>query len=94
MASYQNLFTTVQVHAPSYPGVGLGADEHERTRDMAHWHWLGRIGDAQIGPIYLGWLGVASLICGFLAFEIIGLNMFASVGWDPVQVRQLVDDIK
>ena len=36
MASYQNLFTTVQVHAPSYPGVGLGADEHERTRDMAH----------------------------------------------------------
>jgi photosynthetic reaction center M subunit len=35
-------------------------------------------------------LGLASLICGFIAIEIIGLNMFASVGWDPIQfVRQL-----
>jgi photosynthetic reaction center M subunit len=33
---------------------------------------------------------VTSLICGFIAFEIIGLNMWASVNWDPVQfVRQL-----
>jgi photosynthetic reaction center M subunit len=33
---------------------------------------------------------VASLICGFVAFEIIGLNMWASVNWDPIQfVRQL-----
>ena len=31
-----------------------------------------------------------SLICGFIAFEIIGLNMLASVNWDPIQfVRQL-----
>jgi hypothetical protein len=36
-----------------------------------------------------GW-GIASLICGFIAFEIIGLNMLASVNWDPIQfVRQL-----
>ena len=53
-------------------------------------HLFGRIGDAQVGPIYLGWLGVASLICGFIAIEIIGLNMLASVNWDPIQfVRQL-----
>ena len=53
-------------------------------------YWLGRIGDAQVGPIYLGWLGLASLICGFIAIEIIGLNMWASVNWDPIQfVRQL-----
>jgi photosynthetic reaction center M subunit len=90
MAEYQNLFTSVQVTAPSYPGVSLGRDGYHRTRGTTHMHLLGRIGDAQIGPIYLGWLGVCSLICGFIAFEIIGLNMWASVGWDPVQfLRQL-----
>ncbi|KQW42000.1 MULTISPECIES: photosynthetic reaction center subunit M [unclassified Roseateles] len=90
MAEYQNLFTSVQVAAPSYPGVPLGSDEYQREGKGLHWHLLGRIGDAQLGPIYLGWLGVCSLICGFIAIEIIGLNMWASVGWDPVQfARQL-----
>jgi photosynthetic reaction center M subunit len=80
----------VQVHAPGYLGVPLGRNARERGSIGGHWHWLGRFGDAQIGPIYLGWLGIASIICFFFAFEIIGLNMFASVGWDPVQfVRQL-----
>ena len=87
---YQNLFTTVQVAAPSYPGVGIGRDTRERGGTPWHVHLLGRIGDAQIGPIYLGTLGVASLVCFFIAFEIIGLNMFASVNWNPIQfVRQL-----
>ena len=72
MAEYQNLFTSVQVTAPSYPGVPLGRDEYQREGKGLHWHLLGRIGDAQLGPIYLGWLGVCSLICGFIAFEIIG----------------------
>ena len=50
----------------------------------------GAIGDAQVGPVYFGFLGIASMLCGVLAFEIIGLNMWASVNWDPVQfVRQL-----
>ena len=35
-------------------------------------------------------IGVASVICGFIAIEIIGLNMLASVNWGPIQfVRQL-----
>ncbi|MBI3350353.1 MAG: photosynthetic reaction center subunit M [Burkholderiales bacterium] len=90
MAEYQNLFTSVQVTAPAYPGVPLGRDDYQREGKGLHWHLLGRIGDAQLGPIYLGWLGVCSLICGFIAIEIMGLNMWASVGWDPVQfVRQL-----
>jgi photosynthetic reaction center M subunit len=90
MAEYLNLFTTVQATVPAYPGVTIGRDDRERTHGVGHWHWLGRIGDSQVGPFYLGWFGVASLICGFAAFEIIGLNMWASVGWDPVQfVRQL-----
>ena len=62
----------------------------ERERKRSFSYWLGMIGNAQIGPIYLGYLGVLSLICGFAAFEIIGLNMLASVNWSPIQfVRQL-----
>ena len=87
---YQNLFTTVQATAPSYAGISIGGDTRERTRDAPHFHLLGWIGDAQLGPIYLGGFGIASLLCFFIAFETVGLNMFASVNWDPVQfVRQL-----
>jgi photosynthetic reaction center M subunit len=89
MAEYQNIFTSVQVHPPAYPGVPVkGSWGRDGPPFMSY--WLGKIGDAQIGPIYLGWLGVASLICGFIAIEIIGLNMLASVNWDPIQfLRQL-----
>ena len=87
---YQNLFTTVQAHNAGYVGVPVRTAPMERTKAQYHVHWLGKIGDAQVGPIYLGWFGVTSLLCGFIWFEIIGLNMFASVGWDPIQfVRQL-----
>jgi photosynthetic reaction center M subunit len=89
-AEYQNIFTSVQVVAPAYPGVPIGPDQYQREGKGSHVHLLGRFGDAQLGPIYLGWLGICSLLSGFIAFEIIGLNMFASVGWDPIQfVRQL-----
>ena len=67
-----------------------GPDEDKREGTPWLVHLLGRIGDAQLGPIYLGWLGVVSLVLGFAAIEIIGLNMLASVNWDPIQfVRQL-----
>ena len=89
-AEYQNIFTSVQVTAPTYPGISIGRDTREREGPALHSHLLGRLGDAQLGPIYLGWLGICSLLCGFIAIEIIGLNMWASVGWDPVQfARQL-----
>lgn len=87
---YQNIFTRVQVNAPIYPGVPIGDEEMWRTGKGFENYWAGKFGDAQIGPIYLGPTGVMSLICGFIAIEIIGLNMWASVDWDPVQfVRQL-----
>jgi photosynthetic reaction center M subunit len=90
MAEYQNLFTRVQVRPPAYAGVPLGRGSWPREGKPWFAYWMGRIGDAQVGPIYLGWTGVASLLCGFIALEIIGLNMWASVNWDPVQfVRQL-----
>ena len=90
MAEYQNIFTQVQIRAPSYPGVAVPPETFARTNQGGYQYWFGKFGDAQIGPIYLGSLGVASLICAFIAIEIIGLNMWASVNWDPVQfVRQL-----
>jgi photosynthetic reaction center M subunit len=88
MAEYQNLFTRIQPRGPLQT-VPLPAGDNMRTSGT-HNHLFGRFGDAQIGPFYLGTLGLASLICGFIAFEIIGLNMLASVNWNPVQfIRQL-----
>ena len=60
MAEYQNLFTQVQIRAPSYPGVAVPPGTFNRGTSGGFSHLLGRIGDAQIGPLYLGWLGVAS----------------------------------
>ena len=90
MAQYQNLFTTVQAVGPTHHGVELGHGNSPRTGEPLIVYWAGLLGNAQIGPIYLGGLGVASLILGTLAFNIIGFNMLASVNWDPIQfVRQL-----
>lgn len=84
MAAYQNIFTRVQVRGPLYAGVPMDRPgPYERQAPNQFNYWLGKFGDAQIGPIYLGWLGVASLMCGFVAIEIIGLNMLASVNWSP-----------
>jgi photosynthetic reaction center M subunit len=90
MAEYQNLFNQVQVRAPADPGVALPSGSWPRRGSARFSYLYGRIGDAQVGPVYLGWTGVASLLCGFIAIEIIGLNMWASVNWDPIQfIRQL-----
>ena len=90
MIEYQNIFTTVQVAAPDYEGVPVENTHDDRTGVLTHSYLMGKLGDAQIGPIYLGPLGVAALFTGTIAFLIIGLNMFASVNWDPIEfVRQL-----
>jgi photosynthetic reaction center M subunit len=85
MARYQNIFTQVQVRTAPEMGVEIDATEFTRGTSTTFSYWIGKIGNAQIGPVYLGFTGVASLICGFIAIEIIGLNMWASVGWDPIK---------
>ena len=90
MADYLNLFTTVQARGPVHHGEALGPGNSPRTGKPGLFWLLGKLGNAQIGPIYLGGLGLASLICGLIAFNIIGMNMLASVNYDPIQfVRQL-----
>ena len=90
MAQYQNLFTSVQPVGPLHDGVDLPRGDAKRLGKPFLVHLLGRIGNAQIGPVYLGTLGLASLIFGIAAFNIIGFNMLASVDWNPIQLlRQL-----
>jgi photosynthetic reaction center M subunit len=88
MAEYQNIFTAVQVRAPAYPGVPHDGGQRDRVGKPIFSYWLGKIGDAQIGPLYLGTTGVFSLIFGFIAIEIIGLNFAASVDWSPIKFLQ------
>ena len=90
VASYQNIFTQVQVRGPAEMGVPLGRGQMAREGRPFFFRLLGIIGNAQIGPIYLGMTGALSLLFGFIAFEIIGLNMLASVKWNWVEfIRQL-----
>ena len=90
MARYQNVFTQIQLRSAPEQGVPLPREDWQREGWGGYSYWAGKLGASQLGPIYLGRLGLASLICGFIAFEIIGLNMWASVNWDPIQfVRQL-----
>jgi photosynthetic reaction center M subunit len=84
MATYQNIFTRLQVRGPMQE-VPLPYGNGNRIGKPFFSHLAGIIGEAQVGPIYLGTLGLASLVCGFIAIEIIGLNMWASVGWNPVR---------
>ncbi|MFC3147993.1 photosynthetic reaction center subunit M [Piscinibacterium candidicorallinum] len=92
MAEYQNIFTQVQVFGPIGHGAPLPTerDNNERIFGATLVHLFGRIGNAQIGPIYLGGLGIASVFCFLVGFQIIGWNMLASVNMDPIQfIKQL-----
>ena len=80
-----NIFTKVQVAAPDYAGVPIGEAEEQRVGGIYHSTFMGRFGDAQIGPIYLGATGIASIITFFIAFFIMGMNMAASVDWSPIE---------
>jgi len=90
MLEYQNLFTRVQVRTAPDPGLPIEGSTGGRAGKGGFSRLFGILGDAQVGPIYLGTAGVLSFICGFIAFEIIGLNMMREVGWNPKEfIRQL-----
>lgn len=90
MPTFQNVFTRVQVQGHPHYGVPLPAGDETRIGKPIFSKLLGRFGNAQIGPVYLGTLGILSLATGLVAFVTIGLNMFASVDWSPIEfVRQL-----
>ena len=90
MIEYQNIFTQVQVRGP----VEMGVDnENNMAAERGGTPWFSRlagwIGNAQIGPVFLGWTGIIALSTGLLWFVIVGLNMLAQVGWSiPEFLRQ------
>ena len=87
---YQNLFTRVQAVGPTHHGVELGLQNGPRDIEPFLWHLAGRLGNAQIGPFYLGSWGLISIVCGTISINIMGFYMLASVGWDPIEfIRQL-----
>jgi photosynthetic reaction center M subunit len=90
MAKYHTLYTAIQLTGPADPGLELPRGNLKRIGVVIDSTWLGRMGERQLGPTYLGILGIASLVCGFIAFEIIGLNMWASVDWDPLRFIKLL----
>ena len=65
MADYQNIFTQIQVSTA--PDIGPPIQNGEfRIRKMGMSKLIGWFGAAQLGPLYLGYLGIASLFSGFV----------------------------
>ncbi|MEM6461450.1 MAG: photosynthetic reaction center subunit M [Pseudomonadota bacterium] len=84
MAGFTTIYSRLQAEGPLDPGVGIGRETEFRTLAPRRSYWMGKIGNSQIGPIYLGYLGTVSIIFFAVGFIIIGLNMAASVNWSPV----------
>ena len=89
MIEYQNLFTRVQVRTTT-PDWGVAIEDDTWRRESGIdtksglSYLLGKLGDYQIGPIHLGVTGVASLVFGILAINIMGLNFLADVNWNGI----------
>lgn len=87
---YQNIFTQVQVRGPAEMGMVEDVDTSFRTNKGSFNRWIGALGNAQLGPVYLGYFGVTALATGFLWFFIVGMNFWFQAGFNPaVFVRDL-----
>ena len=90
MAEYQNIFTQVQVRGHAEMGLTEGVELHNRTKDTWFSTLLGWFGNAQIGPVYLGTMGVISLFSGLTWFFLVGAWYWHQAGFNPaIFVRDL-----
>ena len=87
---YQNIFTQTQVQGtPEWGMNDNGQMMEERTLPPFFSTLAGWFGNAQIGPIYLGWTGMVSAATFLIALNIVGFNMLAQVDWSiPEFIRQ------
>ncbi len=83
MAEYQNIFTQVQVRAAPEMGMVEGVELENRTKSASFSNLLGWFGNAQLGPIYLGTMGVISLATGAIWFVMVGLWFWDQAGYNP-----------
>ena len=85
MAEYQNIFNQVQVRGePEFGMAGSGDfDLDERAGKPGFSNLLGWLGNAQLGPIYLGSFGVVSVATGLIWFVLVGLSYWDQAGYNP-----------
>jgi len=83
MAEYQNIFTQVQVRGPAELGLVEGVDLSNRTKSATFSNLAGWLGNAQLGPVYLGAMGVLSLMSGAVWFMICGAWFWYQAGFNP-----------
>lgn len=83
MVEYQNIFTQVQVRAAPEMGMVEGVDLGNRTKSASFSNLLGWFGNAQLGPVYLGTMGVISLATGTIWFVMVGLWFWDQAGYNP-----------
>ncbi|PJF08185.1 photosynthetic reaction center subunit M [Pseudorhodobacter sp. MZDSW-24AT] len=83
MAEYQNIFTQVQVRAEPEMGMVEGVELTNRTKSASFSNLMGWIGNAQLGPVYLGTMGVISLAAGAIWFFIVGAWFWHQAGLNP-----------
>lgn len=83
MAEYQNIFTQVQVRAEPEMGLVEGVELHNRTKGATFSNLAGWMGNAQLGPVYLGTMGVISLVSGAIWFMTVGAWYWYQAGLNP-----------
>ncbi len=83
MAEYQNIFTQVQVRAAPEMGMVEGVELENRTKGASFSNLIGWFGNAQLGPIYLGTMGVISIATGTIWFVMVGLWFWDQAGYNP-----------
>ena len=83
MAEYQNIFTQVQVRAAPEMGMVEDVDLSNRTKSASFSNLMGWIGNAQLGPVYLGAMGVLSLAAGAVWFVMVGMWFWYQAGFNP-----------
>jgi photosynthetic reaction center M subunit len=83
MAEYQNIFNQVQVRGAPEMGMVEGVDLANRGRGARFSTLAGWFGNAQLGPVYLGTMGVISLFAGITWFVMVGFWFWDQAGYNP-----------
>ncbi len=83
MAEYQNIFTQVQVRGQPEMGLTEGVELSNRTQGATFSSLAGWLGNAQLGPVYLGAMGVISLASGLVWFVTVGGWYWYQAGFNP-----------
>jgi len=83
MAEYQNIFTQVQVRGAPEMGIAEDVSLENRFGKPGFSTLAGWFGNAQLGPIYLGTMGVISLASGLIWFLMVGFWFWDQAGYNP-----------